>query len=160
MVRYYTSFFVWLVLFICVSAMLYSTSNEVTLLKSRISKLNKEIAMEQTSLHVLKAEWAYLTNPIRIEKQAKKRLNMSVIAANKIASMDELNKTAYVERRADTVNFVDRKPIEKPANKVYAATENKPYGLDKFNQGRINDRVRFETSIAKREAVIGNISIQ
>jgi len=150
MIRYYTSFFVWVIMFICVSAMLYSTSTEVALLKTKTNKLNKEIAAEETSLHILKAEWAYLTNPIRIEQQAKKRLNMSVIAANRIVSIVDMNKNSESSKQTDTVTFVSKKPVasveQKPVSKTYA--ENKPSGLDKFNHGRINDKVRFEAAIS------------
>ena len=51
-------------------AMLMDVSHHVQRAERDIKRLDHEIAREEESIRVLKAEWAYLNNPVRLEKLA------------------------------------------------------------------------------------------
>ncbi len=49
-----------------------------------IVQLNRQIADDKEAIHVLKAEWAYLTQPARLKVLAEQYLELNYIAANQI----------------------------------------------------------------------------
>ncbi len=51
-------------------AMLMDVSHHVQRAERDIKRLDREIAREEESIRVLKAEWAYLNNPVRLEALA------------------------------------------------------------------------------------------
>lgn len=56
------------------SGALYHTSDRVRDLDHRLHALNASIEAEQQNIHVLNAEWVYLTNPARIEDEARRHM--------------------------------------------------------------------------------------
>lgn len=57
-------------LVIASGAMLMDVSHHVQRAERDIKRLDREIAREEESIRVLKAEWAYLNNPVRLEELA------------------------------------------------------------------------------------------
>ncbi|MBI1274068.1 MAG: hypothetical protein GC131_08300 [Alphaproteobacteria bacterium] len=74
MIRINTMF--WCLLAILASGLLYHTSYRVQALQSTLDDYNDNIASEQEAIHVLKAEWSYLTSPARLEPLAAKHLGV------------------------------------------------------------------------------------
>ena len=66
----------WFSLTIFVSLGLYHTSYRVEDLGRQLRSLNADIEAEQRNIHVLKAEWVFLSNPARIESAARKHLDL------------------------------------------------------------------------------------
>lgn len=62
---------IWLVLAAVASVVLFHTSYRVQELDLRLAALNREIIREQEAIQVLKAEWSFLNDPIRIERLAR-----------------------------------------------------------------------------------------
>lgn len=86
-----TSAFLWFgLMIIAASVGLYRTSDHVQELDRHLRTVNAEIEAEQESIHVLNAEWSYLTNPVRIEGLAKRHLALRPSAPTQIASFDHL----------------------------------------------------------------------
>jgi len=85
-----SSLMFWFCLAIVTSLALYGTSNRVQDLGKRLRTLNARIEMEQTKIHVLKAEWVYLTNPARIEAAARKFLAMNPTSLSQVARLEDL----------------------------------------------------------------------
>lgn len=91
MIRKSTLF--WCVLALGSSAILYHTSYRVQALQSELGEVNAQIASEQERIHVLNAEWAYLTTPARIQKLAARHLPTQAPAKTyQVVSMAELTK--------------------------------------------------------------------
>lgn len=61
---------IWLVLAAVASVVLFHTSYRVQELDLQLAQLNREIIREQEAIQVLKAEWSYLNDPVRIERLA------------------------------------------------------------------------------------------
>lgn len=66
--------FLWLFIFIFVVYTLIHISYQVQTLTKKLETINSKISAEKDSIHTLNAEWAYLTNPKRIE-----RLSMTLL---------------------------------------------------------------------------------
>jgi len=90
MIRSYSSLLFWLGMTIAASVMLYHTSDRVNALDQHLRKLNAQIEDEQKDLHVLKAEWVYLANPVRIEAEAKRHLSLQPTMPSRVASMKNM----------------------------------------------------------------------
>jgi cell division protein FtsL len=63
-----------LILPILASAILYHTSDRMRVAEARLNAVNRQIAATQEEMHILKAEWAYLSEPRRVGTLAKKHL--------------------------------------------------------------------------------------
>lgn len=95
-----TAILFWFTLTIVVSVGLYDTSYRVQDLRGQLRTINAKIEAEQRNLHVLKAEWGYLTNPARIEMAARKHLKLSPTATTQIARLDDLREILPVRNDA------------------------------------------------------------
>jgi cell division protein FtsL len=59
---------------------LFQVKYKVYNLKRDLSEINRQLAADRSSIRVLKAEWAYLNKPERVEKLASKHLKMNNIS--------------------------------------------------------------------------------
>ena len=85
-----SSILFWFSLIFVVSLGLYQTSYKVEQLDQKLQSLNAHIDMERKNLHVLKAEWVYLSNPARIETAAQKYLNLQPTATTQITKKEKI----------------------------------------------------------------------
>ncbi|MCL2469463.1 MAG: hypothetical protein FWF24_04440 [Alphaproteobacteria bacterium] len=83
---------IWFSLTLVISLGLYHTSVRVQELGRQLHALNREIAFEQRNIHVLKAEWVFLSTPARIEDQARKHLKLGPTKPQQVASAGSLKK--------------------------------------------------------------------
>lgn len=63
-------------------AALFITSERVQEAERTLSSLNQAVATTQDSLHVLRAEWAYLNRPDRLEQLSATYLRLQPVAPN------------------------------------------------------------------------------
>ncbi|MBB6249844.1 cell division protein FtsL [Nitrospirillum iridis] len=75
---------VWLCLATVASGILYHTSYRVQEEQEHLSSLNRQIQQERQSIQVLRAEWAYLNDPTRLERLATEH---STLRPTKAAQM-------------------------------------------------------------------------
>lgn len=57
----------------------YEVKYEVRDLKQRVGALDAQIASEREALHVLRAEWAYLSRPERLQALSQKYLTLGPV---------------------------------------------------------------------------------
>ncbi|HIJ38210.1 MAG TPA: hypothetical protein HPP80_04860 [Rhodospirillaceae bacterium] len=69
---------------------LFLLKYEVQSEESRLRGLRKDILQAEQSIHVLKAEWSYLNDPLRLKDQAEHHLGMHPLKPSQIASIDQL----------------------------------------------------------------------
>jgi len=106
-----SSILFWFGLTFIVSLGLYGTSNRVQDLSKQLLSLNAQIEAEQANIHVLKAEWVYLSNPQRIEQAARKYLAMHPTALEQIAKLDDLPEILPTQKEAMAGVTVRGKPM-------------------------------------------------
>ncbi|HYP57601.1 MAG TPA: hypothetical protein VEQ35_04875 [Beijerinckia sp.] len=76
----------------------YSIKYETIFRAETIVKLKHEIRAEQDQIGILRAEWAHLTRPERIQALADKLLDLQPVALNQIVKADALpDKAARVD---------------------------------------------------------------
>ena len=68
---------------------LFQMSGKVQNAKEGITHLKKQIEQDKNDIHLLKAEWAYLTNPERIKELSKKHLSSRLQLANQFKKNDK-----------------------------------------------------------------------
>ena len=81
---------IWFALACLASAILYHTSYQVQAEADRLASLRRQIGQQQQSIQVLKAEWAYLNDPKRIERLAAEHTALKPIKGTQIAGFEAL----------------------------------------------------------------------
>lgn len=101
----------WFVLLVAASAMLYHTSYRVHDLNKQLYALHNAIEAEQRTIHVLKAEWVYLSNPSRIEKEAKRHLSLTSADLQQVTKMAGIPELIPANAEAMAIASAGSKPI-------------------------------------------------
>lgn len=98
---------------ICASAFgLFQIKFKVQNLHREVAELKKQLEHEKNSIHVLKAEWAYLNQPERLQKFAEKFLNLSEVNPDQIiipqtgSIIIAQNKEPYKEEIVSNSQFI------------------------------------------------------
>lgn len=81
---------VWIAVSCAASGILYQTSYKAQEQERELSRLNRAIVAEQEAIQVLKAEWAYLNDPTRLEKLSAEHLLLQPTSAAQIATLASL----------------------------------------------------------------------
>ncbi|KIL96793.1 Cell division protein FtsL [Paramagnetospirillum magnetotacticum MS-1] len=92
MKRGLTGTILWTLLAVAVGAVLFLVKYEVKDLEARLAGLNAEIHRNQETIHVLRAEWSYLNDPIRLRTLSEKHLGMKPVTPTQVATLDTLPK--------------------------------------------------------------------
>lgn len=69
---------------------LFHVKYKVQALEEELSQLNARIVHEQEQLHVLRAEWAYLNRPERLEELNGRFLQLGPLVPAQIGRLEEL----------------------------------------------------------------------
>ncbi|MDD9905358.1 MAG: hypothetical protein OXT06_17445 [Rhodospirillaceae bacterium] len=81
---------VWIGLAGVASIAMFHIKFEVEQLQGALNGLNKEILQEQKAVHVLQAEWSYLTRPEHIEALADRLLpHLQPAAAHQVGDIEQ-----------------------------------------------------------------------
>lgn len=73
---------------------LFTVKYKVQDLEEELSALNREIAYEHRTVHVLQAEFSYLVEAGRLRRLATKHLNMEPIQPDQLTTFDALREGA------------------------------------------------------------------
>jgi cell division protein FtsL len=129
-----SSILFWFSLIIIASLGLYRTSDRVQELNQQLRDVNASIDAEKQSLHVLRAEWVYLTNPARIEAISRKHLALRPTLPQQVATMDTLSEVLPTRAEAMATVTVNATPM---ANvKMTLAEEAPPPAAVAVKRGR------------------------
>jgi hypothetical protein len=93
----------WLGLAGLLGAGLFHLKYDVQSLERHLTGLNAEIVRNQETIHVLEAEWSYLSQPERLQKLAMKRLDLVAVTPVHIVTFGDLPE-----------RFEAAKPDDKP----------------------------------------------
>lgn len=76
--------------FIAAAVHVYKIKFDATVQAERVAKLRAEIRREHDTIAALRAEWAKLESPARIQALAKRHLTLKPIEATQFDSIDQL----------------------------------------------------------------------
>lgn len=83
---------VWFALAGVASIALFNITFEVEQLQDELNDLNKQILDEQKAVHVLRAEWSFLSRPERIERLSQRLLpGLRPPTVEQVRNLDGLN---------------------------------------------------------------------
>lgn len=102
----------WIALASLASVILYQTSYEVQEQADRLASLNRQIVAEQDAIQVLRAEWAYLNDPARLERLVAQHLLLQPTQAAQIVALD-----AIPEKAAEGELLLSALPVPTPGRK-------------------------------------------
>lgn len=81
---------VWFVLFAITVIGMFVIKNRVIGLENELNGIKAQIQTDQKAIHVLKAEWAYLSNPDRLRTLSKTHAGMKQIDGGRIITISAL----------------------------------------------------------------------
>lgn len=87
-----TGTILWTLLAVSVGVVLFVVKYEVKDLEHRLAGLNSEIHRNQETIHILRAEWSYLNDPVRLRTLSEKHLGMKPVTPTQVATLDTLPK--------------------------------------------------------------------
>jgi cell division protein FtsL len=102
-----TSTLLILLIAVAIGVGLFMVKYRVQDLEDQLVNLNREITNDQEAIHVLKAEWSHLNEPMRLKALAGRHLGMTPVPATNIASRSDINDKIPIRAEAS-----DGKPLE------------------------------------------------
>ena len=86
---------------------LFQIKFKVQYLSKDVSELKRQLEQEKESIHILKAEWAYLNHPTRLKELADNHLKLSEVKINQLYKFEE-SEVASTEK----IKIAQAKPKE------------------------------------------------
>jgi len=81
---------IWIFLVALAGYAMFQVKYEVTRLDDRLARVNRQIVDDQDRIHALKAEWAVLTQPKRLEELTRKAaLPLDPIGIKSLGALDK-----------------------------------------------------------------------
>ncbi|MDX9689479.1 MAG: cell division protein FtsL [Proteobacteria bacterium] len=146
---------IWLSLTIVVSLGLYHTSYRVEDLSKRLKTLNAHIQNEQQSIHVLRAEWVYLSNPARIEKAARKHLDLQPTTPDQIAKLNKIS--ALIPSRGEAATRLAIAERNQALSRRHAAAHTPKIAASEND--RLNTRLLFHREATAQQDIESSTAI-
>lgn len=81
---------VWIAVSCVASGVLYQTSYKAQEQERELARLNRAILAEQDAIQVLRAEWAYLNDPARLERLSSEHLMLQPTKAAQIVTLADI----------------------------------------------------------------------
>lgn len=81
---------IWLVLIAVAAFGLYMVKYRVQALQQEIAGVQDELNQERENLHVVAAEWAYLTRPERLQRLAEKHTLLAPVEGRQVGQLSNL----------------------------------------------------------------------
>ncbi len=95
---------IYMACFAALSMGLYLVKYSVQNIQRDVVAMKSDLAHEKESLHLLKAEWAYLNRPERLQRLASEHLELVPLDARKIEDVAVLPAAASVDAHAPEAN--------------------------------------------------------
>lgn len=111
---------------VAAAAYVYEIKFESTLQAERLAKLRLEIRKERDAIATLRAEWAKLDNPARMQGLAQRHLKLRPVDATQIDSFDKLPARpveATPQELDDPIGAIIEQDADIPTGSVNAERE-------------------------------------
>lgn len=79
----------------------FVVKNEVQDLEAEFTHLNRSIAQERQSVHVLLAEWSHLNEPARLRALAREHLNLDPVRARQMGGLNGISRRTEADEISD-----------------------------------------------------------
>jgi hypothetical protein len=116
-----------LVLLVVAAAYVYQIKFESTLRAERVAKMHADVRRERNAIAALRAEWAALENPARIQGLVRRHLPLRPVEATQFDSLDRLPERpplAMQPVREDAIATLIEDPnFDPPTGSVVSSVE-------------------------------------
>jgi hypothetical protein len=109
---------VWLVAVGCLGFGMFQVKREVQDLEDKLVRVNRGITSDRDAIHVLKAEWSYLTQPTRLAEVSKRHLALSPVATAQLGQIENIP----LKQQQQSVAAVATAPAQPGAAPAASAT--------------------------------------
>jgi hypothetical protein len=121
-------------------------------LDHQLHDINASIDAEKQSIHVLKAEWVYLSNPTRLAAMSHRHLALRTTSPTQVATLDALAEILPTRKEAMAAVAVNATPVATVRSTLAANTHTAPTAVSKpalkmaaaladRNSGHVRDRM-------------------
>jgi cell division protein FtsL len=83
---------------------LYQVKYRVHTIRTQIAEVQQQIEAERENLHVVAAEWTYLTRPDRLKRLATNHTNLQPLSSKQVVAGIDAIPFAEVAEQAPTMN--------------------------------------------------------
>jgi hypothetical protein len=80
----------WIALAVGVGVGTYQLKHRMLAFEDELARINRQVTAEQQAIHVLRAEWAYITQPQRLQALAGRHLDMTTMTPAQIGRAADL----------------------------------------------------------------------
>lgn len=114
---------VWLALALVAGGVLFHTAYRVQSLGRELRTVNRQIVEQREAIHVLKAEWAFLNEPSRLERLAQQHTGLKPMTPDQVgAALDAIPakpaQAAPTDTRPPAAPVAPRRPGTQQAQAV------------------------------------------
>lgn len=81
------SFIIQFVVLIIIGCGVYRVANQYQIIEKQVNKFDRQDEQEHENIRVLQAEWAFLTNPVRLEKLARENFNLQPVDGSQMVAL-------------------------------------------------------------------------
>lgn len=96
-----------MVLLIIVGFAVYSVADEYQGIEKKINRIEKKSEMEREAIRVMRAEWAFLTNPTRMEKIAQQYFHLQPLTEKQMVIASTIPMRAMLDEHLNTQDASD-----------------------------------------------------
>ncbi len=92
---------IWLLMAVAAGAGLFLMKYEMRALETELAAFNRDIMRNQEALHVLRAEWSYLNQPVRLERLGRRLLRLEPVRPAQTGRISDIPMRTEKDARAD-----------------------------------------------------------
>lgn len=104
----------------------YRVANQYQLVERKVNTLDRQSEQENENIRVLQAEWAFLTNPVRMEKIARDYFQLTAVDGSQMVAINSVPLRETMDANDPQKNIADDKVETLPENITVAQTPAAP----------------------------------
>lgn len=101
------SFVIQFIVLIVIGCGVYNVANHYQIIERQVNNLNAQSEDERENIRVLQAEWAFLTNPERLEKIAAENLTLKTVDGSQLVAIAGIPMRATLDAQEVETNLAD-----------------------------------------------------
>ena len=98
---------------ILAGGLLFHVSYDARALNEELTSLNRQIQNDIDEMHVLRAEWSYLNEPVRLDSLSRRHLGLEPISSSQVVKLEMLPM-----RKSMVVAPITERPLIEDATRV------------------------------------------
>lgn len=107
------------------SLTLFVVKYQVQDMEDQLTGLNRSITEDKQAIHVLKAEWSHLNDPVRLKDLARRYLGLGALEARQIGAVSEMLPEA-VQIQPSAITSLGNNPPETAAPLMMPVSAERP----------------------------------